>query len=78
MYVVPGSRFQTPTTDTRMDTSVLAFVKGLPLLAVAVAASASYPAIPSDLTTPVQQRLAIQNPTCMFILVLAASTPIRC
>ncbi len=47
-----------------MDT-LLTVVKGLPVLAVAVAASASYPAIPSDLTTPVQQRLAINGPTCM-------------
>ena len=45
--------------------ALLTIVKGLPLLAVAVAAAASYPAIPSDLTTPVQQRLAINGPTCM-------------
>ena len=64
LFVVLDSKSKLPTTDTAMDT-ILAFVKGLPLLAVAVAASASYPAIPSDLTTPVQQRLAIQNPICM-------------
>ena len=64
VFVVLDSHSKPPTTDTGMDT-ILALVKGLPLLAVAVAASASYPAIPSDLTTPVQQRLAIQNPICM-------------
>jgi hypothetical protein len=44
--------------------SVLTIIKGLPLLAVAVAAGANYPPIPADLTTPVQQRLAINGPTC--------------
>lgn len=36
--------------------------KGLPVLAACVMASASYPPIPADLTTPVQQRIAINGP----------------
>ncbi|KAF4631720.1 hypothetical protein G7Y89_g6407 [Cudoniella acicularis] len=35
---------------------------GLPVLAACVLAGASYPAIPTDLTTPVQQRIAINGP----------------
>ncbi len=61
---MPSPFSLTTSTDIIMDT-LLTVVKGLPVLAVAVAASASYPAIPSDLTTPVQQRLAINGPTCM-------------
>ncbi|KAL2132411.1 hypothetical protein VTI74DRAFT_3809 [Chaetomium olivicolor] len=49
-----------------MDT-VLAFVKGLPVLAVCVAAGASFPPTPADLTTPVQQRLAINGPTSVTV-----------
>ncbi|KAF2247935.1 Metallo-dependent phosphatase [Trematosphaeria pertusa] len=37
-------------------------VKALPFLAVCVMAAASYPAIPQDRTTPVQQRLAVKGP----------------
>jgi hypothetical protein len=44
------------------------FVKGLPFLAACVAASASYPPIPADLTTPVQQRIAINGPNGNFII----------
>lgn len=41
---------------------ILTAIKGLQLLAVCVAGAAVYPAIPTDLTTPVQQRLAINGP----------------
>ncbi|CAN8096484.1 unnamed protein product [Discula destructiva] len=41
--------------------TLFSIVKGLPLLAVMVMAAAVYPAIPSDLTTPTQQRLAISG-----------------
>jgi hypothetical protein len=40
---------------------VLASLKALPLLAVCTWAAASYPAIPQDKTTPVQQRLAVEG-----------------
>jgi hypothetical protein len=60
-----SSRFILTTATSSIMDALLTIVKGLPLLAVAVAAAASYPAIPSDLTTPVQQRLAINGPTCM-------------
>ncbi|GAD97726.1 hypothetical protein NECHADRAFT_87328 [Paecilomyces variotii No. 5] len=43
------------------------FVKALPLLAACVRAGASYPAIPSDLSTPVQQRIAVNGPNSMSI-----------
>lgn len=36
-------------------------IKALPVLAGVVLASASYPAIPTDLTTPVQQRIAVNG-----------------
>lgn len=42
------------------------FVKGLPVLVACVMASASYPPIPADLTTPVQQRIAINGPNGTF------------
>ncbi|KAI6086598.1 putative acid phosphatase [Hypoxylon rubiginosum] len=47
--------------------NVFTFVKGLPLLAGCVFAAASYPAIPTDKTTPVQQRLAINGPNSVAI-----------
>lgn len=37
-------------------------VKVLPLVASCVMAAASYPSIPVDLSTPVQQRIAINGP----------------
>lgn len=37
-------------------------VMALPVLAAGVMAGASFPAIPADLTTPVQQRIAINGP----------------
>lgn len=37
-------------------------VKSFPLVAVSVAGAAVYPAMPIELTTPVQQRLAINGP----------------
>jgi hypothetical protein len=40
---------------------ILASLKALPLLAVCTWAAASYPAIPQDKTTPVQQRLAVEG-----------------
>jgi len=36
-----------------------------------VFAKASYPAIPSDLTTPVQQRIAIDGVNCEYYSILA-------
>jgi acid phosphatase len=41
------------------------FFKGLPLLAACVMA-VNYPTIPADLTTPVQQRIAINGPNGEF------------
>ena len=38
-------------------------IKALPLLA-ASAFAVDYPTIPDDLTTPVQQRLAVYGPNC--------------
>ena len=40
---------------------LFAIAKGLPLLATCVLAAASYPPKPVDLTTPVQQRLAVKG-----------------
>ena len=40
----------------------LGLAKGIPLLAAGVIAAATYPAIPVDLTTPVQQRIAVNGP----------------
>lgn len=37
------------------------------LLVASVSGSASYPAKPTDLTTPVQQRIAINGPNCKSI-----------
>ncbi|CZR52290.1 related to acid phosphatase precursor [Phialocephala subalpina] len=42
-------------------------VKGLPVLAGCVMAAASYPAKPADLTTPVQQRLAINGANAISV-----------
>lgn len=42
--------------------SFAAFIKGLPYLATCVLSLASLPAMPADLTTPVQQRIAIKGP----------------
>jgi hypothetical protein len=39
-------------------------IKAMPLLAASAFASVNYPTIPDDLTTPVQQRLAVYGPTC--------------
>ncbi|KAK3486184.1 Metallo-dependent phosphatase-like protein [Neurospora hispaniola] len=47
--------------------TILTLVKGLPLLALGVAAGATYPPIPADLTTPVQHRIAINSPTSVRI-----------
>lgn len=44
--------------------SLYSIVKGFPLLAVVVMAAADYPTIPSDLTTPTQQRLAMSGLNC--------------
>jgi hypothetical protein len=41
---------------------LLTVTKGLSLLAAYAAAGATYPPIPADLSTPVQQRLAINGP----------------
>ncbi|KAJ5931081.1 hypothetical protein N7466_006574 [Penicillium verhagenii] len=43
------------------------FLKTLPALAAGTLASVNYPTIPSDLTTPVQQRLAIYGPNSVSV-----------
>jgi hypothetical protein len=43
---------------------ILTSLKALPLLVVGTLAAASYPAIPQDKTTPVQQRLAVEGFNC--------------
>ncbi|KAK3314857.1 Metallo-dependent phosphatase-like protein [Apodospora peruviana] len=45
----------------------LAMIKSLPFLAAYAAAAATYPVKPADLTTPVQQRLAINGPNTVTI-----------
>lgn len=55
-----------------------AAVKGLPLLAACVAGlGASYPSKPADLTTPVQQRIAINGPNgeCEYSHLVQAFDP---
>ncbi|KAI2617362.1 putative acid phosphatase [Hypoxylon sp. NC1633] len=47
--------------------NLLTSVRGLPALAGCVLAAASYPAMPTDRTTPVQQRLAISGPNAISI-----------
>ncbi|UKZ72479.1 hypothetical protein TrVFT333_000108 [Trichoderma virens FT-333] len=42
-------------------------VKALPVLAAGAFAAASYPPIPADLTTPVQQRIAVNGPNSVSI-----------
>ncbi|KAH8814817.1 Metallo-dependent phosphatase-like protein [Xylogone sp. PMI_703] len=42
-------------------------IKGLPILATCVLAAASYPPIPKDLTTPVQQRIAVNGPNAISV-----------
>jgi hypothetical protein len=44
---------------------ILTSLKALPLLAVGTLGAASYPVIPQDKTTPVQQRLAVEGFNCM-------------
>lgn len=39
----------------------------VPILPI-VALAANYPPVPKDLTTPVQQRIAIDGPSCEFTL----------
>ncbi|KAI0884784.1 putative acid phosphatase [Annulohypoxylon maeteangense] len=46
---------------------LFASVKSLPILAASVFAAVSYPAIPTDLTTPVQQRLAVSGPNAISV-----------
>ncbi|KAJ5261117.1 hypothetical protein N7478_011712 [Penicillium angulare] len=43
------------------------FIKSLPVLAAGALASISYPALPDDLTTPVQQRLAVYGPDSVSV-----------
>ena len=52
--------------DFCMMDKFLGMAKSVPLLAVGVLAAASYPAIPVDLTTPVQQRIAVNGPNGGF------------
>lgn len=47
-------------------------IKGFQLLAVCVAGAAVYPVMPIDLTTPVQQRLAINGPDSTMQLSLGS------
>jgi acid phosphatase type 7 len=51
------------------------FVMGLPVLAAGVMAGASYPSIPTDLTTPVQQRIAINGPNGNFFIPKLSASP---
>ena len=46
--------------------TLFTLAKGLPFLAACVNAGASYPPKPADLTTPVQQRIAINGPNGEF------------
>jgi hypothetical protein len=46
--------------------SLFTLGKWLPVLTACVMASVSYPPIPADLTTPVQQRIAISGPNGEF------------
>ncbi|KAL1597681.1 hypothetical protein SLS60_008167 [Paraconiothyrium brasiliense] len=46
---------------------IWATLKVLPLFAACALASASYPAIPADKTTPVQQRLAVKGPNAVSV-----------
>lgn len=48
-------------------TSILTCAKLLPVLAASAMAGASYPAIPKDLSTPVQQRLAVKNANAISV-----------
>ncbi|KAI0480192.1 Metallo-dependent phosphatase-like protein [Xylariaceae sp. FL0804] len=50
-----------------MRSSVVVPLKWLPALAAGAMAAASYPPIPADLTTPVQQRIAIDGPNSVSI-----------
>ncbi|CAI7631963.1 unnamed protein product [Penicillium manginii] len=43
------------------------FVKALPFVAAGTLASVTYPPIPADLTTPVQQRLAVYGPNSVSV-----------
>ncbi|KAJ5376016.1 hypothetical protein N7509_012902 [Penicillium cosmopolitanum] len=43
------------------------FVKALPLVAASALAGVTYPPIPEDLTTPVQQRLAVYGPNAVSV-----------
>lgn len=47
--------------------SAFTSAKALPVLAAGAFAAASYPPIPADLTTPVQQRIAVNGPNSMSI-----------
>lgn len=47
-------------------TSPYKSLKYLPILAASAWATASFPAKPADLTTPVQQRIAVNGPTSEF------------
>lgn len=51
---------------------ILSVAKSLPLLAAYATAAATYPPIPADLTTPVQQRLSINGANSMFLPTLVA------
>jgi hypothetical protein len=52
--------------------ALTAFVKTLPLLVAGISASATYPTIPADLTTPVQQRIAVNGVNSEFPFPRAA------
>jgi hypothetical protein len=43
--------------------NILDTAKSLPAFAACALAAASYPAVPTDKTTPVQQRIAINGPS---------------
>jgi hypothetical protein len=57
--------------------SAFTSAKTLPVLAVGAFAAASYPPIPADLTTPVQQRIAVNGPNSRFIQTVSCKKAYR-
>lgn len=58
--------------------SAFTSAKVLPVLAAGAFAAASYPPIPADLTTPVQQRIAVNGPNSMSIQPEPCKVRSRC
>lgn len=64
MYSAILETISSGTLELTMS-KALFMIKALPFLA-ASAFAVDYPTIPDDLTTPVQQRLAVYGPNCKF------------